>query len=401
MRNALLKDGCRILQTLLNQPRALGKHVPAGRLHDVRTRRVQSLLGPFELTRGYYEQGTRRWYPMDDLLGLNESYTPGLLRLMCHSAATDGSFREAEETLRVYSGVHTPSSQIRQAVLRVAPELAQWREQRGSPRLVSPRATVYISADGTGVPMRLHETRGRRGKQPDGSSRTREVKVGSVFESLGCDEKGQPLREPSSTTYLASFHAAEDFGLKLRTEALGRGIGHAKRQVFIGDGARWVWKMAGANFPDAIQILDFYHACEHLQTLATALYPKQPEKIQEAFRQWRSTMDKNGIHKVIGEAQEKMPHHGPRRKTVEKEIAYFETNSKRMTYRTFRKQGLFIGSGVVEAACKTVVGKRTKQSGMFWTVHGAQRLLDIRCAVMDGTFEEYWQHRNAHTRLAS
>jgi len=401
LREALLKDGCQILQTLLNQPGALGTYVPVGKVHDVRTRRVQSLLGPFELTRGYYEQGAKRWFPMDELLGLTDSYTPGLLRLMCHAAATDGSYREAEESLRIYAGVQTPSSQIRQIVQQVAPDLACWREKQDTQRVDGRIGTMYVSADGTGVPMRPQETCGRCGKQPDGSARTREVKVGSIFRSLGCDENGYPLREPSSTSYIASFESAQDFGLQLRTEALQRGVALAERQVFIGDGALWVWNLASMNFPDAIQILDFYHACEYLQKLAKALFPKDEELANQAFGRWRTTMRQGKIRLVIEEARQKMPHHGPRRQAVEKVLAYFKRNRKRMRYHTFRKQGLFIGSGVVEAACKTVVGKRAKQSGMFWTVDGAQCVLDIRCSVLDGTFDDYWHYRNQQRRPAA
>jgi len=111
LREALLKDGCRILQGLLNQPNALGEHVPSGQLHENRSKRVQSLLGSFELNRGYYQTAQGRLFPMDVLLGLTDSYTPGLAKMMCRAAGTDGSYEEAEETLKLYA-CGAPSSAV-------------------------------------------------------------------------------------------------------------------------------------------------------------------------------------------------------------------------------------------------------------------------------------------------
>jgi hypothetical protein len=393
LREALLKDGCHILEALLNQPGALGACPPQGRLHEVRTRRVQSVLGCFELRRGYYQQGAQRSFPMDRVLGLSDSYTPGLLELMCEAAAVDGSYEEAEQTLRVFAGVHTPSAQIRKAVQQVAPALSAWGAERQTTSEQTEGRTLYISYDGTGVPMRKEETRGRKGKQSDGSAVTREVKLGCVFTSQGLDEQGHPLRDPQSTTYVAGFEPAEEFGARIRREALLRGAGRARRLAVIGDGAAWVWKLAEVNFPQATQILDFYHACEHLEVLAQALFPTKPEKVRERFRQWKRWMKTDRIEKVLAEAAQNLPHHGPRRDTAEREINYFNNNSSRIRYATFLAEGYFIGSGVVEAGCKSVVGKRTKQSGMFWRVPGAQRILDIRCAVLSGFYPDYWQYR--------
>jgi hypothetical protein len=394
LREALLKDGCRILEALLNQAGALGTHQPEGRLHERRTRRVQSVLGCFELRRGYYRD-TEHAFPMDRLLGLTESYTPGLLRLMCLAAATDGSYEEAEQTLGVYAGLEVPASQIRRMVQQVGPDLAHWSPQREESRKAAV-PTLYVSYDGTGVPMRKEETRGRKGKQPDGSAITREVKLGCVFTSHGADENGQPLRDPDSTTYVASFDPAEAFGARMRQEAVLRGYSRCQRAAVIGDGALWVWNLAQVNFPQARQILDFYHACEHVSVLASALFPNQSDRIAKQVKKWKSLLEKDRLEKMLNEARQKMPHHGPRRETAEREINYFASNASRMRYATFTREGYFIGSGVVEAGCKTVVGKRTKQSGMFWRIPGAQHILDIRCAVLGNTEEAYWLYR--HTR---
>lgn len=398
LREALLRDGCHILEALLNQPLALGTHEPQGTLHEKRERQIQSVLGHFQLRRGYYRE-TSVPFPMDRLLGLTEGYTPGLLRLMCQAAATDGSYEEAEQTLGVYAGVVVPASQIRRMVQRVGPDMGQWAQQREDARNTQV-PTMYISYDGTGVPMRKEETRGRKGKQPDGSAITRELKLGCVFTSHGVDERGHPLRDPESTTYVASFDPAEDFGGRMRKEALLRGYGRARRSVVLGDGAPWIWNLARIHFPQSLQILDFYHACEHLSVLAEALFTQQPDLISGQVKKWKKLLEKDRLEKILDEARKKMPHHGPRRKTAKREINYFSSNASRMTYASFRKAGYFIGSGVVEAGCKTVVGKRTKQSGMFWRVSGAQHILNIRCAVLGNTDEAYWQYRRIHNLRA-
>lgn len=392
LREALLKDGCHILEGLLNQPNALGRHVPVGRLHENRSKRVQSLLGSFELSRGYYQTATDRTFAMDRLLGLTDSYTPGLAKMMCRAAGTDGAYDEAQETLRIYAGVNIPASQIRKMVQKIGPDIETWSYDREETRCKA-TPTLYVSYDGTGVPMRKMETQGRKGKQPDGTSKGREVKLGSVFTSQEFDEEGHPIRDPGSTTYVASFEEAKDFGALIRKEARLRGLACAGRVSVLGDGARWIWNLARINFPGAKQILDFYHACEHLTVLASALFPNNDEKVSRHVKKWVKWLEHDKVLKIVAEAEKTLPHHGPRHKTASREMGYFRRNAERMMYATFRKQGYFIGSGVVEAGCKAVVGKRTKQSGMFWRIYGAQNILNIRCSIISSTYDNYWIHR--------
>jgi len=256
----------------------------------------------------------------------------------------------------------------------------------------------YVSYDGTGVPMRKEETKGRKGKQADGSSVSREVKLGCVFTTTTTDPEGHPLRDPQSTTYLASFESAETFGLCMLKEARLRGMGKAEKAVVIGDGANWIWNQAGINFPGAIQILDYYHAREHLGVLAEAVFPAEEARSKELGK-WIDLLDQGKVGEIANRAEEKKARSGKRRVTAEREIEYLRKNTERMQYARFREQGLFIGSGVVEAGCKTVVGKRTKQSGMFWQIPGAQNILDIRCSVLSDTYDAYWEWRKtSYTR---
>jgi hypothetical protein len=401
LRKALFSDGCKILEGLLNQPKALGSLVPHGKFHERRTRNVQCLLGTFELERGYYKTSEGWYAPMDSKLELIGKYTPGLAKMMCHAAGTDGSFAEAEETLLVYAGVKVPASQIRAVAQGIGTEITKWSSVREEPRNKEV-PTMYISYDGTGVPMRKEETQGRKGKQPDGSSATRELKLGCVFTSHGFDKDGNPLRDADSTTYVASFNPAAEFAPILLNEAKLRGLEQAQRKVVLGDGALWIWNQASMLFPEAIHILDYYHAKEHLSVLASSVFPDK-HKSRILFNKWVKWLDRNKVLRIAKDAEAKLPSRGHRRNVGEREIQYLRPNSKRMMYATFKKEGYFIGSGVIESGCKTVVGKRTKQSGMFWQVQGAQNVLNIRCSIIGNTYDKYWEyrHQTEKTKLAS
>jgi hypothetical protein len=184
----------------------------------------------------------------------------------------------------------------------------------------------------------------------------------------------------------------------LRAEAIRRGIASARVVVFLGDGAVWVWKLARINFPQAVCILDYYHACEHLTLLTDALYGEGSAGAKKRYRQWRKALLKDGIAKIIAQAQADLPTRPQWRKLAKKQITYFERNRSRMGYQTFRQAGYFIGSGVVEAGCKTVVGQRLKQSGMLWSRTGACHLLMVRCALLSGWFETFWKHHSSPTQ---
>ena len=165
----------------------------------------------------------------------------------------------------------------------------------------------------------------------------------------------------------------------------------------MGDGAEWIWNLAEQHFPGAVQIVDLYHARQHLWDLARRLYPNdagEPESLDEGPPKAAA---RQGQNRKAG-ARAALHPHPPIPKLLEKirtEADYFERNTERMRYPKFRRQHLFVGSGVIEAGCKTVIGSRLKQSGMFWTVRGANAILALRCCHLNGRFEDYWEARRA------
>ncbi len=137
----------------------------------------------------------------------------------------------------------------------------------------APIPKLYITIDGTGVPTVPKETEGRRGKGEDGRARTREVKLGCLFTQAGFDEQGRPARDPHSSSYVAVVESAEKFGEALYAQAVRRHVQQAEKVIIIGDGARWIWNIADEHFPHAIQVVDLYHAREHLAGIAKGVFP--------------------------------------------------------------------------------------------------------------------------------
>jgi hypothetical protein len=127
--------------------------------------------------------------------------------------------------------------------------------------------------DGTGVPVVKKETEGRKGKTDRQAAHTREAKLGRVFTQSAWDKEGFAIRDPDSTTYIGAIETAEEFGRRLYLEAWKRGWSRTKKKVVIGDGAEWIWNLTAEHFPGAIQIVDLYHARQHLWELVRKLHP--------------------------------------------------------------------------------------------------------------------------------
>jgi hypothetical protein len=399
---ALKYDGARWVEQLLNDPvLAFPNHAPQADEENFgqRPKTVLMSLGWITLRRSYLYSASRGEgrFPLDAALGLVESYSPGVAQWACRAAALAGSYQAASQDLLTYAGLEIDARQVQRLVTHLAPAMSRWRQAQAPVFHPTAGDIFCLAADGTGAPMRPKELRGRKGKN-GGKARTREIKVGALFTHRKPVQPDQrPQRDYASTTYIAALVPASQFGSLLRAEALRRGLAKAKIVVFLGDGAVWIWKLARLNFPNAVCILDYYHAVEHLSLLSAALYGEGCALAKKRFRQWRKALLKDKIAQVIAQAKADLPTQAQSRQLAKKQIAYFERNRARMLYQTFRQAGYFIGSGVVEAACKTVVGQRLKQSGMRWSHQGASQLLTVRCALLSGWFNDFWKH---HSRAA-
>jgi len=355
---------------------------------------VQGIFGSFQLYRAYYYHAGKKQghYPADAALGLEGGCTPALARLICLEGADESSYQKAEQHLLQTGGIPVSARQIQRVAQRVGRQAQQWQEREATPGHCG-APILYASADGTGIPMRKDELRGRKGKQEDGTAKTRQVYLGCVFTQHRRDEKGRPVRDYESTTYVSSMSSIEEFGPCLRQEALRRGMGKAQQVVLLIDGAEGLERMGQSCFRGCTQIVDFYHAMEHGgKVLAALLGDRNHPDFKGRLRHWAKRLIKNGVEKLITQAREESAGK-PQAQAVEKELGYFVHNIPRMQYGTFRQQGLFIGSGVVEAGCKTVIGARCKQSGMFWGEPGAENILALRCIHASRKLGEFWKDR--------
>lgn len=221
--------------------------------------------------------------------------------------------------------------------------------------------------------------------------------MGCVFTQTTWDQtKGYAIRDADSTTYVGAIETAEEFGKRIYLEAWNRGWSRAEKKVVMGDGAEWIWNLAEQHFPGAVPIVDLYHARQHLWDIARMLHPNDAGE-QKAWMKvhQKRLLDKGKIESLVDALRDIRTANPEVVERIHTEAAYFERNADRMRYPQFRRQHLFVGSGVIEAGCKTVIGFRLKQSGMFWTVRGANAILSLRCCQLNGRFENYWEARLA------
>jgi hypothetical protein len=314
---------------------------------------------------------------------------------------SNGSFAQGREQLEALAGLQVTTKAVERHAEAIGGDIAageQAERQRALqlelPTVRGPEIPVlYIEMDGTGVPMVTAETAGRVGKIAGERARTREAKLGCVFTQSGVDEKGRPVRDQASTTYSGAIETAEEFGVRLYHEAWQRGWCRAKRKVVLGDGAPWIWNLADYHFPGATQIVDLYHARQHLWELAAKLYPADSKQRKAWACRLQRKLDAGQIESLAAELGRFPTSDRKVEEQIRIEAEYFSHNAQRMRYPTFRKQHLFIGSGVIEAGCKTIIGSRLKQSGMFWTLRGANAILALRANRLSGRFEQYWENR--------
>jgi hypothetical protein len=237
---------------------------------------------------------------------------------------------------------------------------------------------LYGAIDGTGVTMTAKETAGRQGKGEDGRARTREVKLGVFFTQDDVDEDGYPVRDRASSSYIATFEPAAVFGDLVKAEGIRRGADHVRQLTILGDGAAWIWNIASSKFPEATQIVDLFHAREHLHDLARQLEFMLLDRKDQWLAARLEDLDYGDIDGICRAARV-FGLEGVKKDELDTALGYFENNSPRMRYRWFRQCGLFVGSGLVESGCKAVIGQRLKLSGMRWTTGGADAIATLRC----------------------
>jgi len=409
LRSSMHQIGGVLLEKLLNSDGGgyRGARIPCGQGHgaefvEYRGKEVVTVLSRVTVQRAYYycPDCAGGVIPKDQELDIvGTCFSPGVRRLMGHVGGKD-SFAEGRKDLEELAGIVVKTKSVERVSEVLGGQIEHSSQQerelalRGKVVSFPPVPLLYLALDGTGVPVVSRETEGRQGKDPSGKAKTREAKLGCVFTQTQVTEEGYPVRDPGSTTYVGAIETAEEFGCRLYAEAIRRGVTRAAKFIVLGDGAPWIWGIAEEHFPGAIQIVDLYHAREHLVSLAKIAY----EVDSVRWKQWLAArveqLDAGEIESLVISLRRLRSQGGTVRDPTDKAIDYFHTNRQRMRYADFRRQGLFVGSGVIEAGCKTIIGQRLKRSGMHWTVRGANAIIALRCCQMSGRWEEFWENRS-------
>jgi hypothetical protein len=369
------------------------------------------VLGPVTVRRAWYHcaQCGHGLAPRDAQLGIaGQGMSPGLRKMTARAAAAV-PFAAAARLVGELAGItltgnragrraeadgNTAAAIISaEAVGITARHLVPVPQARPLPD------KLYVAIDGTGVPMTTAETDGRAGKGQDGKARTREVKMAAVFTQTRTGQDGKPARDPGSSSYLATFAPAPAFGILMAAEARRRGAGQIRQLTILGDGAVWIWNLASQHFPEATQIVDLYHAREHLHELANLAARLLAGHRDQWLAARLAELDAGNIDAVLTAGRDlRFP--GSLASERDKALHYFDTNAHRMRYARYRSLGLFVGSGVVEAGCKSVIGQRLKLSGMRWTERGATGILTLRCQEASNRWEQIWQRPHNQTPAA-
>ena len=413
VRSALHRAGAAALTQLLQfpVPRDESRSVPCpcgqpAPYHQLRTKPVLTAVGPVEVSRPYYWCSSCHagQFPADAELDIeNTEFSPGVRRMQA-MVGQQAPFDQGREQMKVLAGLEVTAKSVERTAEALGADIAQGEQKESPQALPLPLPTVtgepipilYVQMDGTGVPVVKKETVGRHGKIAGQPAHTREVKLGCVFTQTTWDKKGYPVRAPDSTTYTGAVETADEFGRRLYREAGKRGWNRAQKRVVMGDGAEWIWNLVAEHFSEAIQIVDLYHARQHLWELVRRLFPNDEGKQKSWMKvHQKRLLDRGKIEKLVGALRALQSRNPELTEKIRIEADYFARNAKRTRYPKFRRQHLFVGSGVIEAGCKTVVPSRLKQSGMFWTVRGANAILALRCSYLNGRFEDYWESRRA------
>jgi hypothetical protein len=335
--------------------------------------------------RYYHCQRCRRGFaPLDEQLGLDGSGYTLQVRVWSALLGAHLPFAQAAIALEQLTGVKLGSSTIERLTVTVGKSLrkrevttaqqhrlGQLRQPEHRPR------RLYIGMDGKMVPLR--EAWKRDGSSGELVCRWGECKTGVVYEAHAGPTGDQGV---SRKSYIATLSDAKPFGLLLATVAHQRGVHQAREVAVLGDGAAWIWQLAATHFPEALQIVDFYHASQHLWDLANERFGPESQSGKEWVVARQAELKADRVEAVVRAILSWKPRKQERQRLRKTTAQYFRVNQERMRYGSFLQRGYHIGSGVVEASCKHVVGARLDQAGMHWRQPSADAVVALRAALL-------------------
>ena len=318
VRSAMHRAGAAALTELLEFPAPANSHrtvaCPCGQqapYRELHSKPLLTAVGMVQVSRPYYlcPHCHTGQFPVDVELDIERTeFSPGVRRMQA-VVGQQAPFDHGREQMQLLAGLEVTTKSVERTAEVIGEDIARRERaeiqkalQLDLPAIVGePTPVLYVQMDGTGVPVVKKETLGRKGKTDGQPAHTREAKLGCVFTQTTWDQEGFAIRDPDSTTYTGAIETAEEFGKRIYREAWKRGWSRAKKKVVIGDGAEWIWNLVAEQFPDAMQIVDLYHARQHLWEVARKLYPNDEGK-QRAWMKvhQKCLLDKGKIKKAGG-----------------------------------------------------------------------------------------------------
>lgn len=356
-----------------------------------RKKHLTTLTGETEIKRAYYhckECGTS-YIPLDIKFDIEETgFSPGV-RYSVNLLSSEMPFNRASDFLDKIVKIHVSKDKCKTIAENTGLEIESMnKEENNKPSDKEFVETdyeqveqLYVSADGTMV----NTTEGWK-----------ECKIGAIFTAHK-DNDGNPVKD--KVKYLGGFESSKHFGKRLFLNTQKLGVSNAKEFIVIGDGAKWIWNEADMHFPGAVQIVDWFHAAERIWDVSKTIY-EYKEKTMKNYAEKLILYLKNGnIEKIIKSLKRIKQKTKKISEKVKETITYFKNNKQRMRYNLFREKGYFIGSGIVESACKHVVADRLKKSGMIWLILYANAILQLRICILNKRFEKFYKWKSKKLKL--
>jgi hypothetical protein len=361
------------------------------RFMGYRPKWVRTLCGDVRVFRAYYhcKECQRGFSPWDQDQGLTEKiWSPGVKALSAEMCARL-TYSEVSSLLDRVLGFGIEESSQQEIVIGI-----------GNRMRAEESARIKGCIDGEDVvavresPARLYVSMDAAKAHTGGA--WHDIKTGVVFEGKRPQEGSERKSdEMVNARYVAAQETSEEFGRRLYVRALLSGLERAKLVVVIGDGAEWIWNEAKIHFPKCTEILDYFHACEHIHSLARVLYGEGDANGKRWAKTHCDRLKTNGPQSLLKALSRRKPKTEEQKEALRLEMGYFKTHRRRMNYPKYLAKGLMIGSGPVESACKIVVGQRLKQAGMRWSEKGADAILALRTAVLSNETERIQQFARA------
>lgn len=356
--------------------------------------RILSIFGHIPVTRDeiFCRRCHKGYGVIDKILGIygDHRITKGMTETITYMAQLVPSFERASEAIKKLLKINISAKQIQIVSEEVGKEVFEKDKSEANKAFQRPEDTapqelpkhrkegrLYILTDGSQVNTRVEDENG---------STWKEMKLGLIFYDRDIIKRSDESHIITKKEYVSYLGSVNEFKKFVFASAAKAGYGKIKEAVVVGDGAQWIWNMCEELFPDAVQILDFYHMSENTHKYAKLIYPEDEisrkiwvNKVLDALKGGKVD---EAIKMVENKKVEKVPI------GVSNLDTYISNNRERINYKFYKEKGYYIGSGAIESANKMVIQQRMKQSGMRWSINGGQYIASLRTKHESNCWDE-------------